>query len=235
MEPLYIQVKKKITESLVKGDWNPGQSIPSEIELANYYDVSHGTVRKALDELTDERILIRRQGKGTYVASHNEENTQLRFLRLTSNIGVKENLDNQLISFKKEKANNQLANILQINANSTIISIKRLLTFNNTPLIFDHIKIPASSFRGLSEKKVIESNGLMYRMYENDYGVRMINAKEKIKAVTADAESANLLKVSMKDPLLSVERLALTYDKRPIEWRLGLCLTTDYYYKAELD
>jgi len=235
MEPLYRQVKKKITESLVKGDWNPGQSIPSEIELAQVYAVSQGTVRKAIDELTDERILIRRQGKGTFVASHNEENIQLRFLRLTSNSGAKEKLDNELISFTKEKANNHLAKSLQINANSTVISIKRILTFNKTPLIFDHIKIPASYFRGLNEDKVLERNGSMYRMYEMDYGIRMISAEEKIKAVSADRESASLLKVDQKTPLLSVERLAFTYDQKPIEWRYGLCLTQDHYYWAELD
>ena len=70
MEPLYAQVKKRITESLVRGEWNPGEVIPSEIELAHIYDVSQGTVRKAIDELTAESILIRRQGKGTFVATH---------------------------------------------------------------------------------------------------------------------------------------------------------------------
>jgi len=90
MEPLYEEVKKKITQSLILGEWVPGEAIPSEIELANIYDVSQGTVRKAIDDLTAESILVRRQGKGTYVATHNEENIQLRFLRLTSNFGSKE-------------------------------------------------------------------------------------------------------------------------------------------------
>ncbi len=84
MSPLYQQIKKRITDSLVAGLWQPGQCIPSETELANLYKVSQGTVRKSVDELVIENILIRRQGKGTFVASHNEENSQLRFLRLTS-------------------------------------------------------------------------------------------------------------------------------------------------------
>ena len=122
MQPLYEKVKKKITASLVQGEWRPGEAIPSETELANVYDVSQGTVRKAIDELSAESILIRRQGKGTYVATHNEENIQLRFLRLTSNFGLKEKLDNQLVSFSKEKATNKLAKVLNINPASTIIS-----------------------------------------------------------------------------------------------------------------
>jgi GntR family transcriptional regulator len=235
MEPLYEEVKKKITQSLIQGEWVPGEAIPSEIELANIYDVSQGTVRKAIDDLSAESILVRRQGKGTYVATHNEENIQLRFLRLTSNFGLKEKLDNQLISFSKEKATNKLSKILKINPASTIITLKRILTFNEKPLILDVIKIPAQSFRGLTAEMVIEKKGSMYRMYEADFGIRMLRADEKIKAVTANSESASLLNVKENFPLLSVERLSYTYDNKPLEWRLGLCVTDNHFYLSELD
>ena len=235
MQPLYEEVKKKITESLIQGEWRPGEAIPSEVELACKYNVSQGTVRKAIDELSAESILIRRQGKGTYVATHNEENIQLRFLRLTSNLGFKEKLDNQLVSFSKEKATNKLAKILNINPASTIINLKRILTFNEKPLILDVIKIPAQSFRGLTAEMVIEKKGSMYRMYEADFGIRMLRADEKIKAVTANSESASLLNVKENFPLLSVERLSYTYDNKPLEWRLGLCVTDNHFYLSELD
>lgn len=235
MKPLYAQVKKRITESLVRGEWTPGQVIPSEIELAHIYDVSQGTVRKAIDELTAESILIRRQGKGTFVATHNEENVQLRFLRLTSSMGIKEKLDNQLVSFSKEKASNQLAKTLNINSAATVISLKRVLTFNDKPLILDVIKIPAASFRGLTAERVVEKKGSMYRMYETDFGIRMLHADEKIKAVSANYEASSLLGVKEHSPLLSVERVSFTYDDQPIEWRLGLCITDNHYYRAELD
>jgi GntR family transcriptional regulator len=235
MYPLYIQVKKRITESLVSAEWAPGQSIPSEIELAKKYNVSQGTVRKAIDDLAADKILIRRQGKGTFVSTHNEENIQLRFLRLTEESGKKEKLENMLISFEKEKASNYIAKALAVNTSSTLISIKRLLTFNGKPLILDFIKIPAISFRGLSAEKVIEKKGSMYRMYETDFGIQMLHADEKIKAVAANKESSLMLDVSENSPLLSVERLSYTYDERPIEWRLGFCLTLDHYYKTELE
>ncbi|MBT6952875.1 GntR family transcriptional regulator [Nitrosomonadales bacterium] len=235
MQPLYEKVKKKITASLVQGEWRPGEAIPSETELANVYDVSQGTVRKAIDELSAESILIRRQGKGTYVATHNEENIQLRFLRLTSNFGLKEKLDNQLVSFSKEKATNKLAKVLNINPASTIISLKRVLTFNEKPLILDVIKIPAQSFRGLTAEMVVEKKGSMYRMYETDFGVRMLRADEKIRAINANFESASLLNVKENSPLLSVERISYTYENKPLEWRLGLCITDNHYYRSELD
>ena len=235
MEPLYVEVKKKITQSLIQGEWGPGEAIPSEIELANIYDVSQGTVRKAIDDLSAESILVRRQGKGTYVATHNEENIQLRFLRLTSQFGLNEKLDNQLISFSKEKATNKLAKILNINPSSTIISVTRILTFNEKPLILDVIKIPAQSFRGLTAEMIVENNGSMYRMYETDFGVRMLRADEKIIAITANSETASHLKVQENHPLLSVERVSYTYKNKPLEWRLGLCVTDNHFYRSELD
>ena len=235
MNPLYIQVKRQITESLVNAEWVPGKSIPSEIELANRYKVSQGTVRKAIDDLVADKILIRMQGKGTFVSTHNEENIQLRFLRLTSNTGFKEKLNNKLVSFEKEKANMQIAKALDINPSSTLFSIKRLLTFNEKPLILDCIKISSIVFKGLTPEKVIESNGLMYRMYETSFGIQMLHADEKIKATLANKSSSSLLNVSEGTPLLSIERLSYTFDHRPIEWRLGLCLTNNHYYRAELE
>ena len=235
MNPLYIQVKKRITQSLISAEWSPGQSIPSEVELAKKYNVSQGTVRKAIDDLAADKILIRRQGKGTFVSTHNEENIQLRFLRLTEKSGKKEKVENKLISFEKEKASNQIANALGVNTSSTLISIKRLLTFNGSPLILDLIKIPSDSFRGLNANKVIEKKGSMYRMYETDFGIQMLHADEKIKAVEANNESSSMLNIAEGSPLLSVERLSYTYDDKPIECRLGLCVTLNHYYKTELE
>jgi|TARA_B110000037_G_scaffold33028_1_gene39833 GntR family transcriptional regulator len=235
MNPLYMQVKKRITESLVNAEWSPGQSIPSEMELAKKYNVSQGTVRKAIDDLASDKILIRRQGKGTFVSTHNEEHIQLRFLRLTEKSGKKEKLENKLISFDKEKAGIQIANSLGINSSSTLITIKRLLIFNGRPLILDLIKIPATYFRGLTSEKIIERNGSMYRMYEADFGIQMLHADEKIKAVQSNKESSLLLDVTEGFPLLSVERLSYTYENKPMEWRMGLCLTMDHYYKTELE
>ena len=235
MNPLYLQVKKRITESLAEGLWNPGQSIPSEVELAQSFSVSQGTVRKAIDELAAENILIRRQGKGTFVASHDEEGSQLRFLRLTSTQNNKENLDNHLVSFTKEKATNKIAKSLGVNIGTTVVSIKRVLTFNQKPLILDFIKVPASSFRKLTSEMIVEKKGAMYRMYETEFGIQMLRAQEKIRAVAADADTSDLLGVKKNTPVLSVERISFTYSDKPIEWRLGLCLTENHHYASELD
>jgi GntR family transcriptional regulator len=142
--PLYDQIKVLITQSLIAGEWRPGEIIPSELELAGIYKVSQGTVRKAIDSLASENILIRRQGKGTYVATHDAEVNKLRFLRLNADYGQKETLKNDFISCKKSKANAYVAKILETKASASTMEVKRLLSFSGRPLIYDHIIIPAA-------------------------------------------------------------------------------------------
>jgi len=233
--PLYIQVKQKITQELMSGNWRAGDLIPSEIELAQSYQVSQGTVRKAIDELSIEKILIRRQGKGTYVTTHNEEQIQLRFLRLTSSKGNKEKLESQLLSFEKTRVNSYVANRLNLRPGSSVYKIKRVLTFAKKPLILDEIYISTIPFKGLNAEMINQKKGSLYRLYESNYGIQMLNADEKIKAVSAEAEVSKLLNIKKGHPLLGIERVSYTYGNKPIEWRLGLCLTDEYHYQTELE
>ncbi len=233
--PLYDQIKVLLTQSLIGGEWRPGDMIPSEIELANRYKVSQGTVRKAIDSLASENILIRRQGKGTFVATHKEDNVKLRFLRLTAVNGQKELLQNEFISCIKSKAEGRIAQALDLKAGASTIEVKRLLSFSGRPVIYDHIIVPAASFKGLNGSKVEESNGSMYSMYETQFGIRMVRAEERLKAVAADAEVAKALGLKQGFPLLSIERVSFTYGDKPMEWRLGLCVTDDHHYLSELE
>ena len=233
--PLYIQVKQKITQELMSGNWRAGDLIPSEIELAQSYQVSQGTVRKAIDELSIEKILIRRQGKGTYVTTHDEEQIQLRFLRLTSSKGNKEKLESQLLSFEKMRVNSYVANRLNLRPGSSVFKIKRVLTFAKKPLILDEIYISTIPFKSLNAEMINQKKGSLYRLYESNYGIQMLNADEKIKAVSAEAEVSKLLNIKKGHPILGIERVSYTYGNKPIEWRLGLCLTDEYHYQTELE
>lgn len=229
-QPLYQQIKSLLTQSLISGEWAPGAAIPSEMELAVRYGVSQGTVRKAIDELAAENIVVRRQGKGTYVATHSEDMVKLRFLRLVASDGSRELLDNKLLSCERAKATAGIARILQIKAGSAVIDIKRLLLFSNKPVILDRIILPSASFKGVTAEKIEEYNGSMYRLYETELGIRMVRAEEKLTAIGADAETAELLGLKPGTPLLSIERTSYTYGDKPMEWRLGLCLTDQHHY-----
>ena len=234
-KPLYDQIKVLLTQSLIGGEWRPGEMIPSEIDLAGRFKVSQGTVRKAIDSLAGENILIRRQGKGTFVATHNEEGIKLRFLRLTAANGQKEVLQNELLSCIKSKANNHMASMLDIKAGAALIEVKRLLTFSGRPLIYDHIVIPAAPFKGLNAIRVEANQGSMYSMYETEYGIRMIRAEERLTAVAANIDVAEALHLKLGAPLLSIARVSYTYGDKPMEWRLGLCLTDNHHYMSELE
>lgn len=102
-------------------------------------------------------------------------------------------------------------------------------------MIHDHIIVPAAAFKGLNRAKVEESSGSMYSMYEAQFGVRMVRAEERLKAVEAEASVAQSLGLKQGHPLLSIERVSFTYGDKPMEWRLGLCLTDDHHYMSELE
>jgi GntR family transcriptional regulator len=232
--PLYEQIKILLTQSLVAGEWKPGEAIPSEMELAGRFRVSQGTVRKAIDELASEHILVRRQGKGTYVASHSEPSYQYRFLRVMPDSGQKLHPHNVLLGLRKGKASPEIARALAIKSGAAVHFIRRVLEFQARPLILDEIALAASRFPTLTVARLEEYKGSMYSFYEEVYGLRMIRAEERIRAVGADAEAAAQLRVPPGTPLLCVDRIAFTYGDMPVEWRRGLCLTDGFSYYNEL-
>jgi GntR family transcriptional regulator len=232
--PLYEQIKILLIQSLVAGEWKPGEAIPSEMDLAARYQVSQGTVRKAIDELASEHILMRRQGKGTFVASHKEPAHQLRFLRVMPDSGEKANPESVLVELRRGRAEPSVARALRIRAGSPVHIVKRLLLFDGRPLILDEIVLSASQFPGLSVERLEEFKVSMYPFYESVYHVRMIRAEERLRAVSADAFSAAQLRVAAGTPLLCVDRIAFTYGDKPVEWRCGLCVTDGFSYFNEL-
>ena len=232
--PLYQQIKTLMTRSLQLGEWRPGAAIPSETELAARFKVSQGTVRKAIDELAAENLLVRRQGKGTFVATHAEERVQFRFLRLMPDAGEPGSMERRFIDCQRQRAPADLARALHLKPSDALILVRRLLSFRGTPAVLDDIWLPAQLFKGLTAEKLSNYRGPMYGLFESEFGVHMVRAEEKIRAVAADAASAALLGLPVGAPLLSVERLSMTYGDRPVELRRGLYNTAAHYYRNEL-
>jgi GntR family transcriptional regulator len=232
--PLYEQIRILLTQSLVAGEWKPGEAIPSELDLAARYQVSQGTVRKAVDELASEHILVRRQGKGTFVASHHEPSHQFRFLRVMPDSGQKLDPVSTLVDLRRAKAQPGIARALGIRAGAPVHVIRRVLHFAGRPLILDEIVLAAGQFPNLSAARLEEFHVSMYPFYESVYHVRMIRAEERLRAVSADAFAAAQLHVEVGTPLLCVDRIAFTYGDRPVEWRRGLAVTEGFSYFNEL-
>jgi GntR family transcriptional regulator len=236
--PLYQQIKGLILQSLQAGEWKPGEAIPSEMDLAARYRVSQGTVRKAIDELAAGNLVVRRQGKGTFVATHAEQHVQYRFLRLMPDEG---DLDSEgpahrtILECKRVRASAEIARLLQLRTGDTLMQARRVLAFQGVPTILEDLWLPGSAFKGLTAEQLAQYQGPTYAMFEVDFGVRMVRAEEKVRAVAADAQAATLLKVEQGTPLLSVERLAFTYNDAPMELRRGLYRTDTHHYRNELN
>ena len=193
-------------------------------------------MRKAIDELAAENLLVRRQGKGTFVATHAEQHVQYRFLRLVPDDG------------ERDRRPASAASRLPAPARAAPTSRARWRCAPATPWCrcaaccpsaarrpsSTTSGCPAAPFKGLTAERLADYHGPMYALFETEFGVRMVRAEEKIRAVAADAAAAALLQVRAGAPLLSVERLSLTYDDAPMELRRGLYRTDAHHYRNEL-
>ena len=232
--PLYRQIKALLMQKLESAEWRPGEVIPSESELAVRFNVSQGTVRKAIDEMAAENLLIRRQGKGTFVASHDDPRAFFRFLRLVPLKGGIEQSRSVPLECWRAKAGAEVARMLKLNAGDPVNILRRILQFSGKPVVVDEIYLPGSVFGTLTLEMLKDYQGSLYSFFENQFGIRMIRAEERLRAVPADRASAELLKVAEGSPLLSVERVSFSYGDKPVEWRRGLYSTTDHCYFNEL-
>lgn len=251
--PLYRQIKTLLTKRLRAGEWKPGEPIPSETELATRYRVSQGTVRKAIDELAADNLLVRRQGRGTFVASHLEVRTQFRFLRLRPDDLPEADLSgephpampgersvqgqvlrSQVLECRRLRGPAEISRVLQLRAGEPLVQIRRVLDLEGEPTVLDEIWLPGARFKGLTAERLANYGGPLYALLEAEFGVRMIRAEERIKAVTAPSDVAAVLHVKAGTPLLRVDRVSSTYEAEPVEFRRGWCLTERHHYYNEL-
>jgi GntR family transcriptional regulator len=235
--PLYQQIKGLILNGLRLGEWKPGEVIPSEIDLATRFHVSQGTVRKAIDELAAENLLVRRQGKGTFVATHAEQQVQFRFLKLVPDSGTPGSegpAQRDIIECRRARASADVARALALRPGDAVLQVRRVLSFLGVPTIVEDIWLPAAAFKGLTAERLANYQGPTYALFETEFNVRMVRAEEKIRAEPARNGREHLLKVAAGTPLLSVERIAYTYKDVPMELRRALYRTDTHHYHNNL-
>ena len=168
-------------------------------------------------------------------ATHTEEKSSLfRFLRIRRNDGRDEYPASRLVDVRRARASGQAARLLGLRAGDPVILLRRVLEFSAEPAVLDEIVLPGALFNALTKARADAYKGSMYSFFETQFGVRMLKAQEKLRAVGADATAARFLNVRIGEPLLSVDRVTLTYADRPVEWRRGLCTTRHFHYVNEL-
>jgi len=232
--PLYEQIRQLIVAALAAGEWRPGDALPSEPALAERFGASAGTVRRALDELAAAHLIERRQGSGTFVSTHAAPRQQFRFLRLVADDEAG-GYTRELLGCRRLRATAEVARALGLRTAEPVIEVRRLLHRRERPVVLDELWLPERHFEGLTAAVIAAHPGTLYALFEARFGVHMVRAQEKLRAVAATPEAARLLRVPEGEPLLSVERLAFTYGDRPVELRRGLYHTSADHYRNDLN
>ncbi len=231
--PLFAQVQALMIQRMVDGHWSPGQRLPSEFALADEFQVSQGTVRKALDALVQENLVFRHQGRGTFVSSHTQQRELFRFFHL---VGVNDELQppqtSHLICFEQRRCNRAEATRLSLGKGAQVINIKRVRSMNEKPVIIENIVVPRALFDGLGDSNAVPNE--LYQHYEQIYGVTIHKAVEHLAARPTTAAEADHLDLAVGAPLLEIDRLAITLDGTPVEWRVSRCDTRVHSYLSEI-
>ncbi len=229
--PLYRQVKGVLTKRIADGVWAAGDMLPSEPEIAAELGVSHGTVRKALDELTAENLVTRRQGKGTFVALHDDARILFQFFKLFPDSGERRYPDSRILDVEVRDADAGAIGHLGLRKGARVVRIERVRTLAGSLCVIELITLARGQFPGI-EKRQLPNN--LYELYRSAFGVTIVRATERLKAVAATAREAKHLGLKLGDPLLSVDRVAYAIDGRPVEWRRSLCRTDTIHYLSDL-
>lgn len=234
-QPLYAQVKALITRRIGSGEWKPGSMISNEFQLAAEFNVSQGTVRKALVALEAERLIVRHQGRGTYVARHTRERALFHFFRIVDFNDQRLEPSSRTLSQKSVTATRDLSKRLEVPRGTALNCITRVRILEDVPAIFERIYTPVALMPELVIEIGQEMVDEMYVIYQERYGITIAHASERIAAVTATREDARLLDIAEATPLLEVTRVARDVSKVVIELRISRYRTDLFRYAAELN
>lgn len=236
--PLYRQVKRALIKLIECGRYSPGESLPSESMVAKGLQVSIGTLRKAVDELVMESVLIRRQGKGTFVAQHNTDRFLFHFFHVEKRgIGLEQDHEYpvvECVSFERARATDEESTALALKPGDPVFRISNRLKLAGRPVVYDRLTVSALTFKGLTEKRFIDRESTVYHLYQHDFGITVLRAQERARATHATPETSRILGVAPKLPVLEVHRVALTFGDKPVEFRVSTINTQDHDYVSLL-
>ncbi|MCI8275071.1 MAG: GntR family transcriptional regulator [Lachnospiraceae bacterium] len=216
-KPLYYQLKQTILKWIENGEYAPGELLPSEKQLQEIFHISRTTVRLALKELAQEGFLIRSPGKGTFVACMKMESGPRRLLSFTQEmLDMGLGVSSQIISVEKEYPAARTANKLQISQEQPVWRLERIRLADTVPIVTEVNYIPSSPVRQMDMNLV--KNRSFYEFLEQEYGIVIVYAREKVECRLADTRESRHLNISKGSPILHVERLTFGYRKnRPME------------------
>lgn len=228
--PLYLQLRDALAERIASGEWQPGAFMPNEGELAREFGVSPGTIRKALEILERERVLTRRQGRGTIVNDQGSEKLAIRFCNVVDS-NHKPVATTVKLGLVTEGAANELECIrLRLSSQNRVYRIQRVHLCEDRPLMMEGASVPADLFPDLLER---QDSAERLALLAQRYGILLAKAEERISIGLAQASFAETLNVAAGSPVLVLDRVVVDLMGRPIEWRVGYCHFADEFYLAK--
>jgi GntR family transcriptional regulator len=228
--PLYRIVKRALLRAIESGRYPAGTALPSETELAAALGVSIGTLRHAVDELAAEHILVRRQGRGTFVALHSADRFLFQFFHVERSDGLREVPRVELVSFERVRVDEEPAQALGLRPGEPAIQIDNRLLLQGRAVIHDRLTLPALLYKGLTEKRLRERTSTIYHLYQTEFGITVTQAHERARAVGADRSAARVLGLAVGTPVMQVRRTALTFGDKPVEYRVSTIDTAHHDY-----
>ena len=231
--PLYRQVYDIVVRKVVQGVWKPGEALPSEQALAREMGVSQGTMRKVLDSLTSEKLLERRQGKGTFIAENTQERALFRFFRMARPGGERlaPTCGEETVKVRASRTIEQAK--LGIAKGDKVVEINRTRLIDGRPAIREQIALPAALFPGIEKGGQLPNT--LYSLYQTEYGINIVSAQEELRAIAATAEDATYLGVAIGEPILLIDRVAVSLQDLKVEWRVSRVRSDDLVYAVTLN
>lgn len=233
-KPMYQQVYESLRSRMAAGELAPGTFLPSENVLAEEYGVSQGTLRKAIDRLAADKLVVRYQGKGTAIALIDTDAALFRFFRLVHTNGRAILPSSQVLATTNDQATEAEAKALAIPPGAPVFRIERLRILDGTPALEEQITVPCDVFPGIDELTMDHVPNTLYNHFQEHYGTTVCRIHERLVAIAATADTARRLEVAPGHPLLLIQRVAFDINDRPVEYRVMACLTDSLYYDADL-
>ncbi|WP_342436551.1 GntR family transcriptional regulator [Paenibacillus sp. FSL L8-0436] len=214
-EPLYIQLKNAVQSAIANGSFNQGDKIPTEIELAETYNVSRITVRKAIEELVREGYLTKRQGKGTFVNRPKIGRKIEHIISFTAACKANGVSSHSVVTERKKlKADADTAERLQIQPGESVLYIQRQRYAGEQPLMLENNYYPFERFAFLMEANL---EGSIYELLRSEYNIDPNQPGETIlQIVLADEPQAKLLEVPIGQPLFYMNTIIYDQNSKPV-------------------
>ncbi|UTW11554.1 GntR family transcriptional regulator [Marinobacterium rhizophilum] len=231
--PLYKRVEHHILNTIEEGHLVPGDLIPSEPQLAEQLNVSQGTVKKAIENLVNEKRLFRHQGKGTYVSRIDFNNSLFRFFSYGDETGKGARIRKTVQSRELKQGPAAICQTLGKPADSELLYIRRFGYIQEEPILVEHCWWCPDVVPGL-EQDSVHIPDLMYALVVEKYGVPVVRAEETLTAEIADPATASMLGIAENSPVVVLIRHAYTRNNKMIEYRKTVGRADKFSYKTEI-